>query len=235
MVPGNGDLVLAATGHRAPSRARYVHSQLKSLILEAEFPCPGARSAFHRSTYAFGLYPHMAGASATDRLARDLRAFIALQPTLPGNFTTFLASFESPTPATEAEFHALLWDQIQALHDEDDAVWDPGVSSDPADPQFSYSFGGRAFFLVGLHPASSRWSRRFTWPTIVFNAHYQFEALRDQGAFERFQAVVRTRDVTLQGDVNPTLTDYGEDSEARQYSGLRVPADWKCPLHVTPR
>ena len=44
------------------------------------------------------------------------------------------------------------------------AGWDPSVSEDPDDPLFSFSFGGHALFVVGLHPQSSRLSRRFGGP-----------------------------------------------------------------------
>jgi len=84
---------------------------------------------------------------------------------------------------------------------------------------------------VGLHPGSSRFTRRFAFPTLVFNAHTQFEKLRESGKFERIQDVIRARDKTLQGDLNQNLADYGEASEARQYSGRAVEKDWRCPFH----
>lgn len=43
--------------------------------------------------------------------------------------------------------------------------------------------------------------------------------------------MIRARDKTLQGDLNQNLADYGEASEARQYSGRAVENDWKCPFH----
>ncbi|WP_353506577.1 MULTISPECIES: YqcI/YcgG family protein [unclassified Variovorax] len=39
-------------------------------------------------------------------------------------------------------------------------VWDARVSSDPAREEFSFGVGGRAFFVVGLHPNASRLARR---------------------------------------------------------------------------
>jgi hypothetical protein len=35
----------------------------------------------------------------------------------------------------------------------------------------------------------------------------------------------------LQGSLNPNLADFGEQSEARQYSGRATEADWVCPFH----
>ena len=74
----------------------------------------------------------------------------------------------------------------------DKDVWlsqrpDPSVSSNPAEPDFSLSFGGRAFFVVGLHPNASRPARRFPRPSLVFNLHKQFEWLRNSGVYERMR------------------------------------------------
>ena len=48
---------------------------------------------------------------------------------------------------------------------------------------FGFSFAGRGFFVIGLHPASSRLARRFPWPTLVFNAHFQFDRLKADGRY----------------------------------------------------
>ena len=84
-------------------------------------------------------------------------------------------------------------------------------------------------------------ARRFRWPALVFNPHVQFERLRGEGKWKRMQQTIRERDVALQGNINPMLSDFGQSSEARQYSGRAVEADWqppfkpatagKCPFH----
>ena len=212
--------------------AQLVHAQVRALVLNPAFPCLGARAALNQGTYRFGMYAALASDEATRALGEDLLAFVAEQSSLSSAFTTFIASFDGPLPLDERDFERLLWEQATRLAESDDVAWDPGVSSDPDDPRFSFSFGGRAFFLVGLHPGSSRWARRFAWPTIVFNAHHQFEHLRATGRFVRLQAAIRGRDAALQGCPNPTLTAFGTASEARQYSGRAVEADWRCPFRA---
>src|SRR5690606_4658217 len=128
------------------------------------------------------------------------------------------------------EFERLLWSQLRRLHEVDQSPWDPTVSRDPDDGTFSFSFAGEAFFIVGLSPTSSRWARRFPWPTLAFNPHAQFEELRENGQFERLQHAVRDRDLLLEGDLNPNLADFGAHTEARQYSGRAVEDDWRCPV-----
>ena len=110
----------------------------------------------------------------------------------------------------------------------------PAVSDDPSDPAFAFSFAGTAFFIVGLHAASSRAARRFAWPTLVFNPHRQFDRLRESQRFSRFQHVIREAERNLQGSINPMLADFGDRSEASQYSGRRVAPDWKCPFSPHP-
>ena len=49
---------------------------------------------------------------------------------------------------------------------------------------------------------------------------------------EKMQAAIRARDVKLQGDINPNLADFGEATEARQYSGRAVEPDWTPPIQI---
>jgi len=225
-------LVDPSNGEKAPALASFVHDGLRSLVLSEPFSCVGGKSALRRNAYRFGLYTELGRTEAVGALARDLHAFIADLPSFGDSLTTYLASFGAPAAGDEATFEARLWDTLQALHDIDaQHPWDPTVSADPADPHFSYSFGGLAFFVVGLHAASSRVARRFAWPTLIFNPHHQFERLRQTGELERFQRIIRHGEEALQGDVNPMLADYGERSEAPQYSGRRVDGGWRCPFH----
>ena len=121
--------------------------------------------------------------------------------------------------------------QLQAIHDLDikEHPWASDVSDDPGSADFSFSVASRAFFVVGLHPRSSRLARRAQRPTLVFNFHGQFEALRASGRYEKLQAAIRERDVALQGNINPVLARFGEASEALQYSGR---ASGGCPFHT---
>jgi FPC/CPF motif-containing protein YcgG len=209
-----------------------VHAAFRAFVLDPEYPCVGSRSALNQGSYRFALYDELAAREATEVLAFDLHTFVREQPAIEGEFTTFVACFESPKVRDEEEFERLLWDQLRQLHDLDrhHHRWDPSVSSDPDDPQFSFSFAGRAFFVVGLSPAASRWARQFPWPLLAFNAHFQFEELRRTGHFERVREVVRERDEAIEGVVNPMLADFGDHTEARQYAGREVNDEWSCPV-----
>jgi FPC/CPF motif-containing protein YcgG len=126
-----------------------------------------------------------------------------------------------------------MWQRLQSIADKD--AWlvqqpDERVSGDPEDPHFSLTFGGEAYFVVGLHPNASRPARRFDRPVLVFNLHDQFERLRAEGRYEKMREKIIARDVALAGTPNPMLERHGDASAARQFSGRAVNDDWKCPF-----
>jgi len=223
-----------APGAAAPpglrALAERVRGDFEAFVHEPAFSCLGARAALHHDAYRFGAYRQMGSEAATAALARDLSAFAREHG--EGEFAAFVAAFVDPAPEDEGDFEARLWAQLGALHAVDPARgWDPRVSNDPADPSFSFSFAGHAFFIVGLHPESSRLARRFGWPVLVFNPHAQFQRLRADGRYDRLRETIRARELALQGSLNPNLGDFGESSEARQYSGRAVEPGWACPFH----
>jgi FPC/CPF motif-containing protein YcgG len=226
-------LVRAEDDTAASELTAFVHDGVRALTLNEHFTCVGAKSAIRQGAYRFALYPELGSELSAAGLARDLFAFAAEAPSLEGEFTTFIASFGAPTAVDETTFETLLWRTLQHLHDLDVAhhTWDDRVSDDWSDPRFAFSFAGTAFFIVGLHAGSSRVARRFAWPTLVFNPHSQFDRLREDGRFERFQQVIRGAELALQGNVNPMVANFGERSEAGQYSGRKVGAEWQCPFH----
>jgi uncharacterized protein len=215
--------------------SRLVHDAVRALVLSDRFACVAGRAAVRENAYRFGLYDRMGSHASSRDLAADLRAFIA-DDTLQGQpMTAFIASFVEPVPADEETFERILWNVLQQLNDVDDRPWTAEGSPDPDAADFSFSFGGTGFFVVGLHANASRFSRRFAWTTLVFNPHAQFDRLRSEGRYSRFRDVIRARDMALQGTVNPMLRDFGEQSEAKQYSGRAVGNNWKCPFHARAR
>lgn len=209
-----------------------VHDSFRALVLSDQFSCLGGRAAIRQNSYRFGLYDRLGSSDSAAALGRDLQRFSGDTSLTTKPLTAFVASFVEPNPHDETEFEELLWKTLQQLSAVDTTEWVEGRSDDPDDAGFAFSFGGAAFFIVGLHAGSSRMARRFAWPTIVFNPHEQFDLLRREGRYQRFQRLIRTADVALQGSINPMLSDFGEQSEARQYSGRSVGEEWRCPFHA---
>lgn len=225
--------VLRLLDFRRPSPiSRMAHGALRRFVTSTRYPCVGAKSVFHRATYRFGYYGSMTDTDGAAGLARDLCAFVYERRGFEQRFSSFVALF-ADAGKDEARFEADLWHVLYRLRRLDESVFPyaAGVSRDPADPRYAFSFACEAMFVVGLHPRASRMARRFTYPALVFNSHRQFAQLRAEGRWERFRRIVRAADVALQGTANPNLSDFGQASEARQYSGRPAPPQWSCPLH----
>jgi len=230
--------------------AAQAEEAFRQFVLQPAFPCLGAKAAFNANAQTLRVFAELGGAESTDELAAALGEFAAsvgrdsVEPRVgtsntggstesrPADYSSFIAIFERPRDSTELEFERLLWEQLRQLHERDAARfdWAPNVAPDPADPHFSFSFAGQALYVIGMHANSSREARRFPWPAMVFNPHEQFERLRSDGKWKHMQETIRHRDLVLQGSINPMLSDFGEQSEARQYSGRVVDESWRAPF-----
>jgi len=203
-------------------------------VMQEDFPCLGARATVNQDAHTVKTFGSLGENSNTERLAEALSCFgegLASSDQL--QFKSFIAVFPESAPSTEIEFDERLWVQLQLLHVHErvESTWASGTSDNPDDAGFSFSFEGVAYFVVGLSPVSSRRARRFSFPALVFNPHLIFDRLRGEGKFERMKGMIRQRDARFDGMPNPNLADFGEQSEARQYSGMVHSAEWKCPFH----
>ena len=207
--------------------------ELRARIADPEFPCVGAKSALARGTLKTLVCHSLASGWDDVRIHRELMDWAEAYRADGMGFRSLAVVFAQPLDLDEQAFEKLMWERIQSFADKDHWLgqpYDHRVSADPDDPHFSLSFGGEAFFVVGLHPNASRPARRFPSPTLVFNLHAQFEQLREEGKYERMREKIIDRDVALAGSVNPMLARHGEASEARQYSGRAVGENWSCPF-----
>ncbi len=214
----------------------FIARQFRDFVTNPLFPCTIARGTAAQDQLAIHIYDDLDSPASTAALLGDLYRFIDEHPLGPAGYNSFSAVFAGPAATDEARYEASLWSLLQRLHDLDrpSHPWDATVGADPASNEFSFSLGGRAFLIVGMHPGASRHARRFAYPTVVFNTHAQFEALRGRGSYGTVRDKIRGNDVTLQGSINPALEDHGLSSEARQYSGRKVEAGWTCPFRSGP-
>lgn len=208
-----------------------MRENFQHFILEEDHPCVMAQSVFAQDHADFHVYEELGTKASAEKIIQDLKLYISKYDFESNDFFSFIAGFKTENELSEVDFEKLLWKQLQLLHEADDQEWDPEVSSNPEDEDFSFSLAGRAFYVIGMHPNSSRKARQTPFPTIVFNLHWQFEKLREMGAFHNVRDKIRQRDIELQGNINPMMEDFGENSEARQYSGREVGEEWKCPFH----
>ena len=203
-------------------RPGQVADRFRAFIEDAAFPCVGAKSALARGTLKIVVARDIESAWNDVKIHDELLEWAFDYRRNPEGLRSLAVVFE-----------ARMWERIQSLADKDawrGQEYDPGVSADPDNPHFSLSFGGEAFFVVGLHPNASRPARRFDHPVLVFNLHDQFERLREDGKYERMRERIIERDISLAGSPNPMLARHGEASEAAQYSGRAVNEEWQCPF-----
>ena len=210
-----------------------IDDEFSDFVKSHMFPCVGAKSALGRGTLQVVSCRSIASAWDDVRMHDIARDWAGAYSREPGLFRSLAFVFEGPCDLSEEAFESFLWERLQSMTDKDE--WrgikpDRRVSDNPEDTHFSLSFGGQAFFVVGLHPKASRPARRFARPAMVFNLHDQFEELRSSGRYEGLRQAILDRDEKLAGSINPMLSRHGEASEARQYSGREVPGGWACPF-----
>jgi FPC/CPF motif-containing protein YcgG len=216
-----------------PLSVEEAYEDFRSHLSNNDFSCIGAKAALNSSIFRVSFYNKMNTPETNTGLAHDLRMFATEQKKASSNYASFAAIFSASIFENEKAWENALWSQLENIHNLDiDSAWDPSVSSNPENVNFSFSFAGTGFFIVGLYPGSSRLSRRFSRATMVFNPHAQFDRLRELNQYERLQKTIRVRELKLQGSLNPNLSDFGTQSEARQYSGRAVEENWKCPFHA---
>ena len=209
-----------------------MHTELfQRFVRDGAHPCAMAKSVLAQGNIEFGEFAGLGTDHAAEATCRALYDSLQRRPDV--GYWSFVALFPHDAVANEEAFEAGLWSHLQRMHDYDVRTheWDPAVSSDPGDAEFSFSVGGRAWYVIGLHPQASRLARRLDEVALVFNPHGQFDDLRARGKYASVRNLIRQRDQRLQGSINPMLADHGTASEARQYSGREVPADWRCPFH----
>jgi uncharacterized protein len=197
------------------------------------FPCVAAKAAQSKRRALCFVAPHMACPTHDIQILQFLYDFIDLYRISNKPYYSAAIIFNGPLDCTEEEFDDFLWKRLSslALLDRNNGYkHDSRVDPDPGSSRFSFSIKEEAFFIVGLNPGSNRRSRRFQYPSLIFNPHAEFEKLRERGTYEKMKKVVRKRDAIFSGSVNPSLSDFGERSEVHQYSGVTHRPDWICPL-----
>lgn len=190
-----------------------MEASVRKFIEQSSFPCIMAKSLLRH-----GMLKVHSHVNIRNTL-KNIYEFIDHYRNQPDRLSSFILCFDQKI--NFADFEKQFWMILRSLNEMDKELYkhDERVSSDIHSPEFSFSLKSEAFFILLLHPESPRWARRFSYPAIVFNPHQQFEKLRKNGIFTRIRNLIRLRDISLQGYVNPMLSDFGQRSEIYQYTG----------------
>ena len=147
-----------------------------SFVADESFPCVGAKAALARDAIETHAFERLGNRANDAPLLDALAAFARRIDIIPEQDTTvhsFVALFDGPTDMDERRFEAMLWSQLQRLHDLDahrGTRWAEGIARGPDDPRFSLSLAGHPFFVIGLHPGASirrRWCSTRTASSIA--------------------------------------------------------------------
>lgn len=215
-----------------------IRKELKAFISARAYPCIAAKAAVHQRQLKIKVVADMSSAENDKEILAFIYNFTEnYRNTKSLHFSPYQSAciiFRQPEIRDEEMYDHLMWRRLQALADLDSKSYpfDSRVVADPQSAAFSFSLMEEAFFIIGLHPMSSRTARRFRYPTLVFNPHAQFEKLRLQKKYGPMKKAVRKRDLDYSGSVNPMLQDFGEESEVYQYSGRQYQKEWRCPLKI---
>jgi len=210
-----------------------VETEFRGFIRRMDFPCVGAKAALAAGSIETITARDITSSWDDVRIHEELCAFSRKLQDDARSFLSFAVLFQQPHALDEQTFEKIMWARLQSIQDKDHWLSyrpDARVARDPNSPDFAFSVGGEAYFVVGMHPGSSRQSRRMPMPVLVFNPFMQFQQLREAGRYGRMSEVVRTRDAQMCGSENPMLADHGTAPVARQFSGRIVGEDWRCPL-----
>lgn len=210
----------------------YIIEEFLTYLRNAPFPCIGAKATVSRSQLKCMVSEHIACPHEDHAILNFIYRFVDTYRRSDQLFHSAAVIFKNPQIWSEEMFDRFMWQRLQNLSDMDARYYgyDRRVNTNPESADFSFSLKSEAFFIIGLHPASSRQSRRFAYPVLVFNPHVQFEQLRQLNRYTPIKNVIRKRDKEYSGSVNPMLTDFGDTTEARQYSGRNYSKDWQCPF-----
>jgi len=200
------------------------------------FPCIGGKAALSMNHVKCFVALDMASQEEDEKILSFIYQFVDSYRSSNESFHSAAVIFGNSQILSESEFEEMFWSRLNSLATLDRRKYthDKRVDPDPTSSRFSFSLKEEAFFIIGLHPSSTRRARRFTYPAIVFNPHEEFERLKQAGRYESMKKVVRRRDKVSSGSVNPMLKDFGEAPEVFQYSGKQYDSTWKCPLHHKP-
>lgn len=209
-----------------------IELEYQHFVIDKKHPCIMANAVFKLNNYHIKIYDDITSDAVIYPVLNAIENYLDHYDFESNDFESLILCFKDNHFETELDFEDAMWNFLQKIHDEDNSEWDANVSDDVEDPTFSFSIKGKAFYVIGMHPNSSRLARRAPYCTLVMNLHWQFEKLRQMGTYQTVKKRIRRRDKKLQGSINPVLRDFGTDSEAKQYSGRAVEKDWKCPFHV---
>ncbi|HEY0166502.1 MAG TPA: YqcI/YcgG family protein [Jatrophihabitans sp.] len=209
----------------------------RMLSEESLFPCIFGVTAVRKGTVRYSFIP--AGEARVATLAAALTEFTSIAATL-GNRTSLICFFDFQAGVETLDEHRdHFWALLSDLSAIDPSEWPPGISQNPEDSTWEFSFNSTPMFVVANTPRHvARRSRKSRYLTITFQPRFVFDDLKaGTPTGDKARAVIRRRlDSYDSVERTPLLGSFGEPGnvEWSQYflNDDNAPADLAagCPM-----
>jgi FPC/CPF motif-containing protein YcgG len=223
------------TGNWQRLAANFFHERM--LGEDALFPCIFGVDAVRKGTLRYSFIP--AGEQRVATLASALKEFTAIAPSL-GIRTSLVCFFDfEPSVDSLEEYRQHFWGLLAELQAGDVSEWPTGISDDPQESTWEFSFNSTPLFVVANTPHHhQRRSRYAEYFTVTFQPRFVFDDLKaGTPTGDRARNVIRRRlreyDTIEQ---TPLLGSFGEagNLEWTQYflgdDNQPIDASRGCPM-----
>ncbi|MEO6500984.1 MAG: YqcI/YcgG family protein [Jatrophihabitantaceae bacterium] len=175
------------------------------------FPCIFGVSAVRKGTVRYSFIP--AGESRVAALGAALSEFTPIASDL-GNRTSLVCFFDFEEHVnTLDEYRQHFWALLGELQAADTSEWPPGISDNPEDSTWEFSFNSTPMFVVANTPQHlDRRSRQSPYLTITFQPRFVFDDLKaGTPAGDKARTVIRRRLDTYDSvERTPLLGSFGD-------------------------
>ncbi len=147
----------------------------------------------HKGTLRFSFIP--VGESRLGTLAQALWEFTEIASSL-GQRTSLVCFFEHDARINSLEkYREHFWWLLTRLHEGDPSSWPPGISEDPDEPTWEFSYNSMPLFVVSNTPYHlRRRSRYFEYFLVTFQPRFVFDNLKTgTPGGDKARAVIRRR------------------------------------------
>ncbi len=220
-----------------------IYKQIASRLEDPHFPCLFARQAHQRRSLWY-LFADSFDEQDLYLVHKGLTAYLVLNRRADDAQSTWMALVVCFAPQSESLslkwYHERAWTVLQFLHEHDPAPWPTDTPANPADPLWSFCFGGEQMFVNISAPAHRRRRSRCLGDslTLVIQPRRNFDRVAgDSPRGHRIREQIRRRMSSYDElDAPEDLGTYGraENREWLQY-GLDdgdPPIAAVCPMQV---
>jgi FPC/CPF motif-containing protein YcgG len=240
LVQQEGTLIASDDGQPAPTWVQEHYQDFHEFLCSASrpHPCSFGVVAEKRQKLRYS-YVNRGEVTHSLELARTLRAFHALAPSLGGR-PALIVFVDIPPALDGPEQEAAFWSLLQSLHEHDDALWPATIPADSEHPLWQFCFAGEPWFINGhgttYRQRLSRGSRRGMF--LVMQTHANLDGIVGhapgaEAIRQDIRQAVRGYDLV---DVSPDFTIYGDPAgrEWKQYwlTDDNRPRTGICPLKI---